>query len=130
MNGQAGTHASMFAAYFPGDAYTITFEPTPEQSTAMTRMVTKHAANDDESQTMLQMLGILPSVGARNPTARDAWTRTQNKLNTGDPTISKHCRNGHLRTEYTYVDVNGSLRCRQCRRIYDRARDAKRRAAA
>lgn len=120
MNGQAGTHASMFAAYFPGDAYTITFEPTPEQSSAMVRLATKHADSDSQAETLLMMLGIIPSESAFNPTAHDAWTR---KPPRHEPTYanvevgldgSTMCRNGHVRSDYSYMNAQGKVRCRAC----------------
>lgn len=120
MNGQAGTHSSMFAAYFPGEKYTITFEPTPEQSDAITRMVTARSTSDAESETMLQMLGIIPSEGAFNPSARDAWTKRPPHHAPHYPTVemaadgSINCKNDHLRATYSYINEKGKVRCRKC----------------
>lgn len=120
MNGQAGTHASMYAAYFPGEKYTITFEPTDEQSGAMTRIVTARAVDADESTMLLKMLGIIPSESASNPDAPDAWTR---KPPRHEPTYanvevgldgSTMCRNGHVRADYSYINAKGNVRCRAC----------------
>ncbi len=113
MNGQAGTHSSMFAAYFPGEKYTITFEPTLEQSDAITRMVTARSTSDAEPETMLQMLGIIPSEGAINPTARDAWTKKPVRAAPN----SAYCAHNHLRSIHGRRNTAGKWRCRECERL-------------
>lgn len=120
MNGQAGTHASLYAAYFPGDAYTITFEATPEQSASMIRLAGKYAGSNTESDVLLMMLGVIPSESAFNPDARDAWTKKMPRHEPVYATVatasdgSMHCRNGHLRSDYSYKNVHGKIRCRAC----------------
>jgi hypothetical protein len=113
----------MFAAYFPGEKYTITFEPTSEQSDAMTRMVAARSTSNAEWETMLQMLGIIPSKGAFNPTARDAWTKKPTRVPDKKPNVavasdgSTECKNGHIRSQYSFLDPRGHVRCRKCHAV-------------
>lgn len=104
-----------------------TATPTEADEETVRELLTARLDGEDLTRA-LRALGLLPYERVLNPNARDAWTRQPAPLVSEGVAPSTHCRNGHLRTEYTYVDINGALRCRQCRRIYDRERDAKRKA--
>lgn len=118
MNGQAGTHASLFAAYFPGEPYTITFEPTPEQSASMIRLAGSHTDNNTQADVLLQMLGIIPSESAFNPTARDAWAKKKPRVRNSKADLSSTvCVHGHNRDQFSRIDRSGNWRCRECDRI-------------
>jgi len=116
MSQNSGTQADMFAKYFPGEPWAISFEPTPEQSAAMIRLTSSRTDNNTQAETLLMILGVIPSESAFNPTARDAWTKAK-------PTVNESgtCKNGHVREVYTYVNSDGAMRCRECRRISNRA---------
>jgi len=115
-NNNSGTAVDMYARYFPGEPYTTSFEPTPEQSAAMVRLTSAHTQNNTEAETLLMMLGVIPSESAFNPTARDAWTKAK-------PTVTESgtCKNGHARARYTFINSAGARRCRECHRISKRA---------
>lgn len=115
-NNNSGTAVDMYARYFPGDPYTISFEPTPEQSAAMIRLTSARTDSNTEAETLLMMLGVIPSESAFNPTARDAWTKAK-------PTVTESgtCKNGHARDRYTFINSAGARRCRECHRISKRA---------
>lgn len=136
MNGQAGTHASMYAAYFPGDPYTTTFEPTPEQSSSMIRLAGDYADDDSQAEVLLQMLGIIPSESAFNPTARDAWTKKPSRVPEKKPNVavapngSTVCKQGHVRAEYSFLDPRGHIRCRKCHAQSIKASRERRKARA
>jgi len=115
-NNNSGTAVDMYARYFPGEPYTISFEPTPEQSAAMIRLTSTHTDNNTEAETLLMMLGVIPSESAFNPTARDAWTKAKPNV-----TAKGTCKNGHVREVHTYVNSDGAMRCRECRRVSNRA---------
>jgi len=125
MNGNSGMQADMFAKYFPGDPWTIEYVPTDEQSAAMTAHAQSHAQSDEELETFLQMLGIIPSESFVNPNARDAWTKKPTRIVT-----ERLCGRGHLRSEHSYFTPNGKRVCRACKRVTDALRKEKARAAA
>lgn len=116
----------MYGRVFPGEKWTISFEATDEQAAAMTAHVDAHTADPDERLMFLQMLGLAEYESAFNPAARDAWTK---KRPAKVRVQSLKCRNGHLRSEYGFEDVNGKTQCRECRRL-NHARYAARQAAA
>lgn len=120
------THSAddMYGRVFPGEKWTITFEATDEQADAMTVHVDAHTADPGERLMFLQMLGLAEYESGFNPDARDAWTKKR-----PEKKPSLNCRNGHPRSEYGFKRANGATRCRECRRLENARRAARKRAA-
>lgn len=125
----------LFSRVFPGEDYTLIFEPTEQQSAAITALVTKRA-DADESETLLQMLGILPSESAINPTGRDTWAKKPSRVPEKRPNVAvaangtTECKEGHLRADYSFLDRHGHIRCRKCHAISGKASRERRAAKA
>lgn len=115
MNSASGTQVDMYAKYFPGEKYTTVFEPTPEQATAVTAHAESYA-NSDELTTLMQMLGLTPSVSAFNPKARDAWTRKWPSKQKRDAARAIACPQGHDRKQHSTADRSGRMYCVICKR--------------
>jgi hypothetical protein len=130
-NNNSGTAVDMYARYFPGEPYTISFEPTPEQSAAMIRLTSARTENNTEAEVLLMMLGVIPSESAFNPTARDAWTKKKPRAASKADLSSTVCVHGHNRDQFSRIDAEGKWRCRECDRIAQaRLRAAKRETEA
>lgn len=119
--------ADMFSCTFPGEPWTLTYELTEEQDASMQRLCDKYTDSDDERTRLLKMLGAIPSEGARNPHARDAWTRKPDRRHDNDPRLTRnqtHCKRGHIREQHTVENRAGVPYCIVCK-----AADGKRRSA-
>lgn len=123
------THSAddMYGRVFPGEKWTITFEATGEQATAMTAHVDAHTADADERLMFLQMLGLAEYESAQNMTGRDAWAKRVTDFHLGNDI---ECGRGHQRGVYGFIDNSGRRRCRECNRQYNVAKRERKKAAA
>lgn len=106
----SGTQADMYEKCFPGEAYTTTFEPSPEQREAMTRHAQSQARDGDELKTFMMAFGLMDyDVVPERP-------------------LTGECVRGHDRSTYSRWRSDGYMECKLCKRMLDKERTKKARA--
>lgn len=106
----------MTVFYGPKDLREVDPRPAPSLAAeeAIVRSMFEARLTGDELTVTLQMLGLLPDERELLP-----WKK-QSRPRMPRPTIeaardgSTSCKRGHLRSEYSFLDPRGRVRCRKC----------------
>lgn len=99
----------MYAKYFPGEKYTITFEPSAAQSVSVTRLAQKQATDGAELKMFLQALGLIASPTVEAPLKKPAHPKR-------DAARKLACPQGHDRKQFSAEDRSGRMYCLICKR--------------
>lgn len=123
----SGTQADLFEKYFPGESYTTSFEPSPEQRVAMTRHAQSYARDGDELKLFLMAFGLMAYDSSDGKATGGPGARRKR----GNADLSStHCKNEHPRVQFSRIGGDGYWRCLACERASKSRQRAKRKQQA